>query len=102
MMLQIYDDSNVSGKKGFRWYIKKFKEISLNKLPAEAKVTETGISLFWIFHLHGLNGANGKNDTVDIPYRYIVYETIRQNINYHKQPKENGYVLNSMNYLLNF
>lgn len=56
--------------------MKKFKEISLNKIPAEAKVTETGISLFWIFHLRSLSGADGKKDTVNIPYRYIVYETI--------------------------
>lgn len=55
--------------------MKKFKEISLNKMPAEAKLTETGISLFWTFHLHCLSGADGRKDTV-MPYRYTVYETI--------------------------
>lgn len=56
--------------------MKKFKEISLNKMPAEAKLTETGISLFWTFHLHCLSGADGRKDTVNMPYRYTVYETI--------------------------
>lgn len=44
-------------------------------MPAEAKVTETEISLFWIFHLHSLSGADGRKDTVNTPYRYTVYET---------------------------
>lgn len=49
MVIQMY-----LGKKGVRWYMKKFKKIPLNKMAAEVKVTETGISLFRIFHLHSL------------------------------------------------
>lgn len=73
-MLQIYGDSNVSGKKGFR-YIKKFKEISLNKIPSEAKV-KLGSLCFGFFTCVVLSGTDERNDTVDIPYRYIVYGTI--------------------------
>lgn len=77
-MLQIHSDSNVSGKKDPGRDIKKFKEISLNKIPAEAKVAETEISLLWDFRLQSLSSVDGRKNTANTPYGHILYESLYQ------------------------
>jgi len=56
----------------------KFKEIPLGKIPAEAKVSETELSLLWDFHLGSLSSADGGKNTANTPYGYILYESLFQ------------------------